>query len=227
MVRQITIVGLIICCMAVLHAFAGTWRDDFEDGDLDDWLGVTKDWTVEDGECSGEFFNAPPDMAEIIITGDVGWRNYTVRCKIKFMGEPPPSGSAGLTFRDSNMAWGRYSFGINADEDTAVGNKSVEPNVTQPSEVPLDFTLSEDTWYELEIIVEGDHFEFYIDGEPAGEFDDKSLSSGNVGLFVRNTQAHFDDVVITGPEIPDGGPGFAITSQSKLATVWGSVKRGK
>ena len=98
--------------------------------------------------------------------------------------------------------------------------------ITYPFKIPLPFTLSKDTWYELKIIAKGDHFELYIDGEPVGEFEDNSIPSGKVGLSVRNTHVHFDDVVITGPEIPDGGPGsISVRQKHELVTTWGTLKQ--
>ena len=38
MIRQLTIVSLILCFVSTLSTHAGTWRDDFEDGNLDDWV---------------------------------------------------------------------------------------------------------------------------------------------------------------------------------------------
>jgi hypothetical protein len=99
---------------------------------------------------------------------------------------------------------------------------------TQLSNIPLPFALSKDIWYELKIIVKGDNFEFYIDGEPAGEFKDNSIPSGKVGLVVKNAHVHFDDLIISGDDVKDGGSWDpakhpeekekAVTSKSKLAT---------
>ena len=181
---------------------------------------------MENGECSGEWQNADPDMISLLelkLENSASWKDYTVECKMKFvaMGH-----FAGISFRD-NVAGNRYGFVIKANDNAAWGWKVFQGAITTASEIPLPFTLSKDTWYELKIVVEGDHFEFYIDGKLACEFDDNSIPSGKACLVVRNVHAHFDDIVITGPDIPDGGPGFVVTSQSKLATIWGSIKRGR
>jgi hypothetical protein len=75
--------------------------------------------------------------------------------------------------------------------------------------------------------LEKEHIEAYLDNELIADFDDKSEDSGKIGLGAKCIEARFDNVVITGPEIPDGGPGFAVTSQNRLATMWGSIKRGR
>ena len=228
----LALVCLAFAFMLALPSLAGTWRDDFEDGNLDGWKGLDPCWTVEDGECSGEFFNAPPNMMEIIQIGDTGWKDYTVKCRMKFAGAP--GGFAGINYRDTGMMWGRYGFGIDADENTAEGWKAFQGAVTFPSKIPLPFALSKDTWYELNIIVEGDYFEFYINGKPAGEFEDNSIPSGKVGLGVRNAHVHFDDLIISGDDVEDGGSWDAakhpeekaVEPKGKLATSWGKLKTG-
>jgi hypothetical protein len=227
MVRRITIfVGLIIYCMGVSFTFAGTWRDDFEDGDLVGWEGLDPCWSVENGECSGEYFNAPSGILELIVTGDAGWKDYTVMCKMRFV---VIGHFAGISFRD---AGNRYGFVINTTKNTAYAWKFFQGALTEPSEVPLPFTVSMDTWYELKIVVEGTHFEFYIDGELACQFDDNSIPSGKVGLCVRNAHAYFDDLIISGDDVEDGGhwdpeahpESKSVKPKGKLANTWGDIK---
>ena len=73
MIRRVTIVGLIICYVVISFVFAGTWRDDFEDGDLEGWEspdpnpGPEEKWGVEDGECSGQWANTPVGVASAMI----------------------------------------------------------------------------------------------------------------------------------------------------------------
>jgi len=228
MIRQTIIVVLFVCILPTSSVLAGTWGDDFEKDFFVGWDGLDNCWAVEKGECSGEYWNAPKDMAEFIWTGNIGWKDYTVMCKMKFA--ETPSGFAGISFRDTNV--GRYMFFINADADTADGWKELPQSVTSLSEIPLPFNLSKDVWYELKVIVKGDNFEFYIGGKPAGEFTDNSFPSGRVGLCVRNTHAHFDDLIISGDDVEDGGSWDpakhpvekAVESKGKLAKVWGEIK---
>jgi hypothetical protein len=232
MVRRITIVGLIIYCMAISPAFAGTWRDDFEDGNLDGWAMFNpipaEKWGVEDGECSGQWTPAMPGMyspLQLHAENADLWEDYTVTFKAKLVESFGKAGGGacffGITFR---MPIGRgmatYQALIAPESNEVVFYEEDQ----ETSVVSLPFDILEDTWYELKVVAEGDHFEFYIDNELIESFDDDSFTSGGIDLGVANTHVHFDDVVITGPEIPNGGPGFAVTAESKLATMWGSVK---
>lgn len=56
--RPTIIVVIFVCFVVTSPILAGTWRDDFEDGNLNGWEGVDQFWVVENGECSAEF-NAP------------------------------------------------------------------------------------------------------------------------------------------------------------------------
>ena len=47
-----------------------------------------------------------------------------------------------------------------------------------------------------------------------------------MGLRGTNIEARFDNVVITGDEIPDVVPS-GVELVGKLATMWGSIKRGR
>lgn len=55
-----------------------------------------------------------------------------------------------------------------------------------------------------------------------GEFQD--FLAGGVGLGLSNQTARFDNVIITGDNIPDRD-GLSVTPRAKLATLWGNLKR--
>jgi len=55
------------------------------------------------------------------------------------------------------------------------------------------------------------------------------FETGKVAILFRNWNppgsAFFDNIVITGDDVPDTGPsGFALTPKAKLAITWGKVK---
>jgi len=227
MIRLAIIV--IFVSLTASSVLAGTWRDDFENGNASDasweWFDL---WELEDGEYSLNYFNVPQDIIWCTLMGDAIWKDYTVRCKMRYISEP--SGLAGIMFRHTDNA--RYGFGINADDNTAGGWKALDPVVTRLLNDPLRFTLSKDIWYELKVIAEGDHCEFYIDEKLASEFKDNSIPSGKVGFYVRNVHAHFDDFIVSGDDVKDGGnwdPAKhqgekAVEPKNKLATAWGKIK---
>ena len=223
MIRLAIIV--ILVSLFASSVYAGTWRDDFEDGNLDDWEGPDGCWKVENGECSGEYFNVPIGSNEIWI-GDTKWKDYTIRCRMKFLAL---SGFVGISFRITGLNEDRYGFQINAVypcqacNNTVWGWKVFQGAGATLSEIPLPFNLSKDIWYDLKIIVEGDSFKFYIDEKLVNEFVDKSISSGKVGFYVGNEHAHFDDLIVSGGNVNDGG-NWDVEPKGKLATAWGKIK---
>ena len=81
-------------------------------------------------------------------------------------------------------------------------------------------------WYRLRIDVVGDEISFYIDDDLQHQRNDKLHSSGGVNMYAYNAIVEFDNVVITGDDIPDGDPsGYAVEPEARLATTWGAIKR--
>ena len=91
---------------------------------------------------------------------------------------------------------------------------------------------AKDVWYKLKVIVEGSHFQFYIDDQLIDEIDDDTIPEGVTELVIRNATVHYDWFILSGPEIPDvdytSGPLEGVVTvvepTGKLATMWGEVK---
>jgi len=50
----------------------------------------------------------------------------------------------------------------------------------------------------------------------------------SIGFSANGVIVMFDDFVVTGPNIPDGGPGAkAVHPEDKLATMWARLKELK
>ena len=77
--------------------------------------------------------------------------------------------------------------------------------------------------YELELVVEGNRAQFYIDGEDMGEWEDDQLETGMIGIRVWSAIMAVDDFDANGPGIP----ATAVDSQGKLAVAWGKVKQDR
>ena len=90
----------VICMLLWGSAFsvsAGTWKDNFEDGNLDEWKTYKLDWPaavlvpgagnwhVEDGILIGGDDNS--DILHMLTTGEMWWKDYTVEVSVKFSKE--------------------------------------------------------------------------------------------------------------------------------------------
>ena len=214
------------------QCLAGTWRDDFDDGNYKaEWTiynlnRAVENWRVKDGEAIGEIFQ--PGFMSLLLTGEDNWKAQTVECRAKFVKEAKDaSAELGLSLYDGEDDDNRYLFVINLTLGVVTIIKEAEGQWASAS---FRFVSEMDTWYTLKATIEEQELKFQINGETfTGNEQDEPLESGQVGLIVANARAHFDDVAISGPGIPSGGPGKvkAVQSRGKLAAKWGQLKAAK
>ena len=73
---------IIFMLLIVLPAWAGTFRDDFEDGNLDGWttrnLFGNGEWTIQDGKLSGWNENG----TSAIFMEPSEWKDYTLEASV-------------------------------------------------------------------------------------------------------------------------------------------------
>ncbi len=211
---------------AVLSAFAGTWRDDFEDNNTKEWEIFNLDrqvekWWINDGEAVGEIFL--PDFMSLWLTGEMDWRFYTVSCRIMLEEEKNDPPYIGLTLQDRGHEDSRYLFFLYFVSDTV----SIIKGVPGGGMVNRPFTLEKEVWYDLSASVSEDGtLTFRINDLEFTATDPAPLKGGKAGLVVGDARARFDDVEITGDNIPNGGPGKPrdVEPRAKLATTWGKLK---
>ena len=87
-----------------------------------------------------------------------------------------------------------------------------------------DFAWNINTWYHLKLTADGDRFRFYVDDELALEYQDSTYAAGKVGISGAYTETtiHFDDVVITGDDVPDIN--LSAERKGKSTATWGAIK---
>ncbi|HIE25910.1 TPA: hypothetical protein EYP66_01330 [Candidatus Poribacteria bacterium] len=218
----LAIISIALLCMSILMgtAYAGTQIWDFEKAaQEDDWNVATGKWGIKGGvyqETSG----GSPAMASFV--GEEDWTDYTVEAKIRI----DKGQWAGLIFRaKSDLEYYVFYFG----EGNVELWKHTGPNVDSrqnlfkhpPQKIGLK-KEKEDAWHDVKAVIEGDHFEFYMDGELQDDtIKDKSYPAGRIGVWAWKTAASFDDVKVTGPGIKDT---TAVQPDKKLAITWGKLK---
>jgi hypothetical protein len=229
-----------ISISALPLAFAGTWSDGFQDARLKDWQLVSQQgpttFKAEDGELSMEVYSGFVSFLWVI--GSSLWGNYTLTVKVKILDEFGDfvDGGAYIHENGNGNDWKDYYFFV-ADKWTQV-YPGVPPegkgafafpsiNNTVQMGKAIVFTPELDHWYTLKATTKGEHTELYIDNKLIGAFDYAELKSGNVGLVVSNAHVHFDDFVVIGEDIPNGGPGgvsISVGEKGKITTSWGEIK---
>ena len=81
------ILVILSLCLLVISAQAGTYKNDFTDGNLDGWkiedYGVPKvEWKVDNGILA---CNRPHDWNTELYFGEKEWKNYSIECDVKML----------------------------------------------------------------------------------------------------------------------------------------------
>jgi hypothetical protein len=88
------------------------------------------------------------------------------------------------------------------------------------------FPLKVGQWYHFKGVAQGDEFTLFIDDKKILTFNEGRITEGKVGFGGGGCKARFDNVVITGPNVPDAGPsGLAVDTAGKLTNTWGHIKQ--
>jgi hypothetical protein len=88
--------------------------------------------------------------------------------------------------------------------------------------------LELDTWHHVKLEAKGSKFTFWVNNENIIEYQDDMYREGMVGLGVANYTIRFDNVVITGPDVPDVIPPTwkrrPVEPRNRLSTTWAQIK---
>ncbi len=220
-------IAIVLCILLVaLPASAGTFRADFEDGSLDGWQQLWPKgemiWKIVDGEL--ECYRASQWSAEMVI-GEASWTDYVIEVDVKLLEDHGP-GDFDLVVRVTTADNG-YAFLIG----DWVGSPSVY--VQRVPDLNMMVTESYDplelgVWHHLELEVEGSKFTFWINDEKIIEYEDDRYKRGMVGFGVANYTVRFDNLVITGPDVPDVTPPTwedqPVEPRERFVTTWGQIK---
>ena len=231
-----SMVGL--CLLLYVGAsHAGTLRDDFSDGNSDGWriaklLGQGTTWTVEDERLVAKSVGACAWWPNALLIGGDTWRDYSIEVRIMVVEAFPiacqGAGVGGLVHAADVGAIslsGLSCFGASRDPFL---NRTL--CYTQPLEG--DFQLDDDRtfavepnrWYTMRIVAGAKDYRMFGDDVLICETERQVPDRGAAGLTVRNAEVHFDDVVITGPNVPDVGL-LSVNSTDKAAATWAQIKR--
>lgn len=218
---------VVLCAMVFnQQSFAGTWADAFEDDNTHGWEITNNNknakWWIDGGEAVCETFalNTPSTLA----TGEVDWRNYSFSCKAKLdkaKGEPA---TFGIILHHRWEEFSFYSFRIFYPSEIVHITKYNPVGASTLGE--FDFLAKLDTWYTLTASIDSrGKLKFKIDDVVFSAVDADPIKNGKTGFIVGNAQARFDDVEITGNNVPNGGPGtLPVEPSGKLAITWGKLK---
>ena len=232
MIKQFIVVSSLVFFVSVQPALTGTWRDDFEDGDLDGWatrgiLGAGE-FEIQNGRLSA--LDRGGASAIWLEAGD--WEDYTAEASVCLVEKfPSDDREMAMVLRANMVALNGYWFclqfagGNYAFDELQIWKITAFAN--REKRVAKRYELSEDKWYRMKCSITGDHLSFYLDNELHFEIDVAGFTSGTLTLCVCDVHMLIDDIVITGDDIPDGGSakmGEEVEPGDKLAATWGGMK---
>ena len=229
-------------------AYAGTFSDDFSDGNLHGWhidkpphgipvkVEVKNGYVVMDTTAK---INEDPNLLGIkfaileLKTGNAkSWNAYTFTCRIRILKENA------LFFIEVRRGKGRFDLPARQTMLIVPFNQSVSIITTPPDAKfnPEKIRGEDDIqrgnfkalikrrrWHSIKIVADGVNFAFYFDNNFLTEYEDKTAVPGTVRFHSSSGMlVHLDDVVITGPAIPDLA--LSVNPKGHLTTIWGKIK---
>lgn len=240
------ILGLILLIL-VTSTWAGTIVYDFEDArQFNAWRDITiilfdSDREVEWVVANGELVVISKDICDLAsgyIFGDENWQDYEFEYNFKIEQTFPPAGCETLwgtavgglvhyqtTGQRTRVFSGPHSKRVDGLWDINVSGTLVGHSVPQSFESQVN--IQERKWYTIRIVAAGNHYQVFLDDKPVIEFDGLSseYAKGAPGLATRNCEVHFDNLVITGKDIPETLT--PVSPGAKITTTWGQIRMAR
>jgi hypothetical protein len=218
--------------LTAASAWAGTLVDDFSDGDFEGWgetwlLHNQTTWKVESGVLTGD---NPSSWGTYLAMGDMTWQDYEVEADARLTSFRNADALLGIGLRQSGQVGAQFKelwfgliranqFGPEGAYAIYLANNAANVRKTKARQVEIG------KWYHLKVTVQGDHYEFYVDGRKEIDIHDKTLESGGVGLAARAGVVQYDNVSIKGDAVPDSSLSVSpVSPQGKTAILWAELK---
>lgn len=227
-------------------AHAGTFLDDFNDGNLNRWR-VTHQIgephvsvAIENGNLvlDSRIANEDPlflGFVQLELRAGIAqnWDSYTLTFHVRFpveLGRASPHFSAAVRKGRGNFNEITLHHMTIWPIDGLVSVGTIRPGARRIPRGELDRRDMEDLvvqnrWYLIKIAAEHSEFEFLFDDNLVSRYEDKTAVPGTVVFQAGNGMlVHVDNVVITGPNIPNIRSPQSVNPEARLATSWGEIK---
>jgi hypothetical protein len=216
-----------------LPVLAGTYVDNFDDNDWGTWVTDPLSEKVEivNGEVvitdfdrsisSDLYFNSKQELTDFIVSFD----GKAVRLLDHKSGGP----YMWLTFRNFSDDKGFYigpmeSFEFDGNRIYTTILVGMLNAFQLVGTVLTPIPLKQDTWYHIKVEVQGSKVTIWVDDVLMRTVDWSNQpqfpQSGYLSIGGGGAELHFDNFSITGAEIS-----LEVTPNSKLATMWGNLKK--
>lgn len=171
---------------------ATLFSDNFNAGNASSWTVTQGTWSVvSDGS---QVYRKSGTSEGRTHAGQMSWSNYSVSAKMK-------ADSFGGARRI--MLAARYQDGNNyyaaSLYNSGGGRLEIRKKIggTSTTLVQKNYTLSEGTWYNVRLEVNGSNIAMYVNNVLELQTTDSSLTSGAIGLVAQDTTvAKYDDIMV-------------------------------
>ena len=180
---------------------------------------------------------------KLSIDGAEKWDSYTFTCRVRFREvpqKPPVPLNFNVRFSSNPVAvqimvvWMRIQritvYTAPPSKNDLPPNDEEEGAIQAIQRASVEFEdlrrpIEQNRWYPVKIVAKESDFEFYFDDNLVVQYEDKDAVPGTVGFDASDgIHVNLDDVVITGPRIPNIGGPHRVAPEARLATTWGEVK---
>ena len=191
--------------------------------------------------------NDPPLLKFRVVTLELrtgnaeNWDSYTLTCRIRFK-EIPPEEERGriftVTVRIGEVA-GQTMLILPVIQTIQVNTippdaQKIDPELGRVPPHIVRGTLKQkhlkrpirlNRWLRIKIVAERHSFEFHFDDNLVAQYEDATAVPGTVRFNVdREMLVNLDDVVVSGPGIPNIGVPHNVSPVAHLAATWGEIK---
>ncbi len=238
-----------IVFLFIFSASAGKFVETFDAKHLEDWQEINGhdaapgSWEIIDSELHAVNFEILP---RFLTTGDETWRDYSIEFDVKPLEKHGP-GYITIASRVNGTLLVHCEIG---DLPLLIPNVICLTSNLHEKRSELLYVASHpllriNNWSTLKLGVQGDTFTLWINEKRFGQTGDDFIwkigedpkthikgradkidrfPTGGAGLGLSNYTAIFDNIIITGKDVPDKGT-LSVTSAGKPATIWGQLKR--
>lgn len=217
-----TIFLAIFFMIITTSTFAGVWKDDFGDGKDDGWNVVSGEWEVQGGVYEQTIMDA---VYQKSILNLENLKDFTIEMDVTILENSAASTSiaAGMLVRTDPDGSSGYRIWVRPDvsgfQFSVWQNNAFVHVITDAATKSINGEINH-----LKVEIQGFKISAWVDDKNmVDEYEDTSklFASGHIGLINYNAHCQYDNIVISGTDVPSN---TAVATIGKIASLWGTVK---
>ncbi len=216
---------------------AGTLIEDFDDGDMEGWERSPQNednkkvfWGVKDGamvfDPEGQAWDQAISQLNFVGTSNMKvreWTDYDLEVDLKH--EEKVNYPGGIRARVDLDTGEHYAIWLYpaSGEVKLYKNPGWDINTGLGTVGQATYQPEVDEFHTLKLSCHGDTIKVFYDGKEIISGKDSDHPKGTIALDVQDRVVHFDNVKVTGAEIPNWNMS-PVEPTGKLTTTWGRIK---